>query len=95
MIILLMGTTGAGKTTVGKLLAAKLGWTFIDGQEFSPLIDTPNHIESADGDTILNAKAGVRIGVGDNSEVAVSYGRALTGEFLYKNIIRAELRYKF
>ena len=36
MIILLMGTTGAGKTTVGKLLAAKLGWTFIDADDFHP-----------------------------------------------------------
>ena len=36
MIILLMGTTGAGKTTIGKLLAAKLGWVFLDADDFHP-----------------------------------------------------------
>lgn len=36
MIILLMGTTGAGKTTVGKLLAEKLGWIFLDADDFHP-----------------------------------------------------------
>ena|SRR5947208_12319253 len=36
MIILIMGTTGAGKTTVGKLLAARLGWTFLDADNFHP-----------------------------------------------------------
>jgi gluconokinase len=36
MIILVMGTTGAGKTTVGKLLAARLRWTFLDADDFHP-----------------------------------------------------------
>jgi gluconokinase len=36
MVILIMGTTGAGKTTVGKLLAARLGWTFLDADDFHP-----------------------------------------------------------
>ena len=36
MVILLMGTTGAGKTTIGKLLAARLNWTFLDADDFHP-----------------------------------------------------------
>lgn len=36
MIVLVMGTTGAGKTTVGKLLAEKLSWTFLDADDFHP-----------------------------------------------------------
>jgi len=36
MIVLVMGTTGAGKTTVGKLLAQKLGWIFLDADDFHP-----------------------------------------------------------
>lgn len=36
MIILVMGTTGAGKTTVGELLARRLGWTFLDADDFHP-----------------------------------------------------------
>lgn len=36
MIVLVMGTTGAGKTTVGQLLAQQLGWTFLDADDFHP-----------------------------------------------------------
>jgi gluconokinase len=36
MILLVMGVTGAGKTTVGKLLAEKLHWTFLDADAFHP-----------------------------------------------------------
>ena len=34
MIILLMGVAGAGKTTVGKLLASQLGWEFADADDY-------------------------------------------------------------
>lgn len=34
MIVLVMGVTGAGKTTVGKLLAQRLGWKFLDADDF-------------------------------------------------------------
>jgi gluconokinase len=34
MIILLMGVTGAGKTTVGRALAAELRWNFADADDF-------------------------------------------------------------
>lgn len=34
MVILLMGVTGSGKTTVGKLLAQRLGWIFLDADDF-------------------------------------------------------------
>jgi gluconokinase len=34
MIIILMGVTGSGKTTVGKLLAQQLGWQFADADDF-------------------------------------------------------------
>jgi gluconokinase len=36
MIVVLMGVSGAGKTTIGELLAARLGWRFIEGDEFHP-----------------------------------------------------------
>jgi gluconokinase len=34
MILVLMGVTGTGKTTVGHLLAAKTGWLFAEGDDF-------------------------------------------------------------
>jgi gluconokinase len=36
MIVLLMGVTASGKSTVGKLLASRLGWTFHDGDDYHP-----------------------------------------------------------
>jgi len=33
-VIILMGPAGAGKTTVGRALAAALGWAFLDGDDF-------------------------------------------------------------
>lgn len=36
MVIVLFGVSGAGKTTVGRLLAEDLGWTFIDADDFHP-----------------------------------------------------------
>lgn len=36
MIVVVMGVSGAGKTTVGAALAARLGWEFLDADEFHP-----------------------------------------------------------
>ena len=36
MIIVVMGVTGSGKTTVGRLLARKLGWKYFDADDFHP-----------------------------------------------------------
>ncbi|MBD0258268.1 MAG: gluconokinase [Cytophagales bacterium] len=36
MFIILFGVTGAGKTTIGLLLAAELGWPFYDADDFHP-----------------------------------------------------------
>ncbi len=34
MVIILMGAAGAGKTTVGQALAATLGWTFLEADDY-------------------------------------------------------------
>jgi gluconokinase len=36
MIIIIFGVSGAGKTTVGKLLARELGWRFLEADDFHP-----------------------------------------------------------
>ena len=36
MIIILMGVSGSGKTTIGQRLAQELGWPFSDGDQFHP-----------------------------------------------------------
>jgi gluconokinase len=36
MIVIVMGVVGAGKTTVGRLLATQSGWEFADADDFHP-----------------------------------------------------------
>ncbi len=36
LILVLMGPMGCGKTTVGRLLAARLGWPFVDADDLHP-----------------------------------------------------------
>jgi gluconokinase len=36
MILIVAGVAGSGKTTVGELVAARLGWEFADGDSFHP-----------------------------------------------------------
>ena len=36
MIVIIFGVSGAGKTTVGKLLARKLRWHFLEADDFHP-----------------------------------------------------------
>lgn len=36
MVVILMGVSGAGKTTVGQRLAGSLGWRLLDADDFHP-----------------------------------------------------------
>ena len=36
MIVVVMGVSGSGKTAIGEALAAKLGWPFLDGDDWHP-----------------------------------------------------------
>jgi gluconokinase len=36
MVVVVMGVSGAGKTVVGRALAARLGWRFADADDFHP-----------------------------------------------------------
>lgn len=81
---------------VGELV----GWTVLNGkQSAAPEAATI----SANGDTIVNAKFGVRTQIGkpvgngimSRADVYAGYGRALTGDFWYKDVMRFELRVRY
>ena len=36
MVVIVMGVAGSGKTTIGRLLAAELGWTYHDADDLHP-----------------------------------------------------------
>jgi gluconokinase len=49
LIILLMGVSGAGKTTIGQLLASELGWEFEDADDYH----SPKNVEKMRAGTPL------------------------------------------
>ena len=71
-------------------VAEVVGWTVLSGKESSAQL-----IQDAAGDTIVNAKLGMRMGYSDVSDFYVGYGRPLTGEVWYKDIVRMEWRLRF
>jgi gluconokinase len=50
VIVIIMGTTGAGKTTIGTMLATQLNWQFADADSFHP----PANIEKMSHGIPLN-----------------------------------------
>jgi hypothetical protein len=80
-----------------------VGWTVFNGKETEPGVGPV----SAAGDTIVNAKIGVRIGFGqygapgggsqlnDRSSIYIGYAHALTGDFWYKDMLRLEYNFYF
>lgn len=71
-----------------------VGWTFLDGM--SRFVDGGiTRLTDATGDTVVNFKIGSRFRVGENRDLYVGYGHALTGDRLYRDILRAELRFRF
>jgi hypothetical protein len=87
-------------------IAEVVGWTVLDGKELATdglAVDPTTHqlttintrVLDASGDTIINGKIGVRINFGENSSIYAGYGRALTGDVWYKDIIRLEYRLVF
>jgi hypothetical protein len=76
-----------------------VGWTVLSGKELA----SDGSVLNASGDEIVNLKLGARIGCGEaagggvlnQSDIYIGYGRALTGDVWYKDIVRFELRLRF
>ncbi len=80
MVVLLMGVSGTGKTTVGHLLASELGWDFADGDDYHPAVNVEkmrNGIPLTDADRepwlkALRELIAVWIDAGRNAVLACS-----------------------
>jgi hypothetical protein len=72
-----------------------VGWTVLGGKESALVGSGPPRIQDAFGDTIVNAKLGLRLAVGDRVDFYAGWGRVLTGDRWYENIYRLEMRLHF
>ena len=80
MIAVLMGVSGSGKTTIGSALADRLGWPFLDADDFHP----PQNVAKMKSGTpltdedrwpwldLLNAELRARESRGENAVLACS-----------------------
>ncbi|MEG4803065.1 gluconokinase [Microcoleus sp. ARI1-B5] len=101
MITIVMGVSGSGKTTVGKLLAQSLNWEFSDADDFHP----PANIEKMslgipleDGDRLpwlLHLQATIDRWLLENKNVvlACSALKASYREMLFRDKLRMKIVY--
>jgi hypothetical protein len=77
-------------------VAELVGWTVLSGKESQAFL--PGDVVAvgdAAGDTIVNAKLGVRLDLGSVGDLYAGYGRVLTGDRWYENTLRVEWRVAF
>jgi hypothetical protein len=72
-----------------------VGWTVLGGKESVATPTNVLQIQSAAGDTIVNGKFGLRVGIGESVDLYGGYGRAFTGERWYEDTLRLELRWLY
>jgi hypothetical protein len=81
-----------------------VGWTVLNGFEsiigpipVPPGVNVPmgHGVVDASGDTIVNAKLGVRTYFGNHSDIYAGFGQALTTDRWYDEIARVEYRLSF
>jgi gluconokinase len=94
VILILMGVSGTGKTTIGEMLSKVTGWPFLDGDDFHPAANKAkmaSGVPLTDGDrapwlAILHGKIEEYAGAGKSMILACSALRAQ-----YRTVLRGDL----
>jgi gluconokinase len=95
MVIVIMGVSGAGKTTVGRALAVELGWAYVEGDDAHPAANVAKMhagvpLDDADRAPWLAALHIILARAIDRREHAVVACSALKAR--YREQLRGELR---
>jgi Putative MetA-pathway of phenol degradation len=72
-----------------------VGWSVLNGQESRLTPDGRVVVLDSGGTNVVNLKVGARLDLGDQAGLFVGYGRALTGERWYRDVVRVELRWLY
>jgi len=72
-----------------------IGWSVLDGRESRLQPNGTTAVFDSGGTTIVNLKLGARLDFGDGFGLYVGYGRAVTGERWYREIVRVEVRWLY
>jgi len=72
-----------------------VGWTVLNGGTAITTSPTSTLFTDATGDTIVNAKLGLRYQLNCSDSIYAGYGRALTEETWYEDVLRVEFRRAF
>jgi len=100
-VVLLMGVSGSGKTTIGRLLSQITGWRFTDADDFHPPANVAKMaagIPLTDEDrapwlAALRAHIDARLAAGDNTVIACSALKKAYREVLIADPGRVKLVY--
>ena len=98
MVVIVMGVAGSGKTTVGRLLAAQMGWDFLDADDFHPAanVEKMRHgiaLTDADREPWLAALATRILGLGAQGRSAVLACSALKQAYRDRLNVDATVRF--
>lgn len=81
-----------GRVRIAPTLEA-IGWTVLSGDQSQLAPDGSVLQQSAAGVSVVNLKAGARVDIGERFGAYMGYGRAITGEQWYANVLRVEVRW--
>jgi hypothetical protein len=72
-----------------------VGWSVLSGRESRLSAAGIVRVLDSGGTNVVNLKLGARIDLGEQAGLFVGYGRAVTGERWYRDIVRVEFRWLY